>query len=61
MRYVRIDLEYDEQTNPLRTHSFAIMDNIKRILREDMPYVRVIFSRDAPNVNELDSSIRGTK
>lgn len=57
-RYVRIDLEYDMDRNPLRMHSFAVLDNLKRILEEDMPYVKVIFSRDSPTVEHLDRPVR---
>ncbi len=45
-RFIRIDLEYDLDLNPIRMHSFVIMDNIKRVLKEDMPYVKILFSRD---------------
>lgn len=57
-RYVRIDLEYDMDVNPLRRHSFAVLDNLKRILEEDMPYVKVIFSRDSPELEGLDKPVR---
>lgn len=57
-RYLRIDLEYDMDINPIRLHSFAILDNIKRIVQEDMPYVKVIFSRDTGTIEGLDDKVR---
>lgn len=54
-RYLRIDIEYDMDINPLRLHSYDITDNIKRILREDMPYCKVVFTRDSPNEKGLDN------
>lgn len=56
-RFIRIDLEYNSDKDPLNDHSFAITDNIKRILREDMPYVRIIFSRNSSNIEELDHKV----
>lgn len=53
-RYLRIDLEYDMDINPIRMHSFVIMDNIRRIISEDMPYVKVLYSRDSPTREDLD-------
>jgi len=53
-RFIRIDMEYDMDINPLRLHSFAITDNIKRILAEDMPYVKIISVRDCPNKEGLN-------
>ena len=47
-------MEYDMDINPLRLHSFAITDNIKRILAEDMPYVKIISVRDCPNKEGLN-------
>lgn len=46
-RYLRIDIEYDMDINPIRLHSFVILDNIKRIIAEDMPYIKIIFTRDS--------------
>jgi len=56
-RYLRIDLEYDMDVNLLRLHSFQIIDNIKRILREDMPYTKVLFTRDSPTREGLGSRV----
>jgi hypothetical protein len=56
-RYLRIDLEYDMDINPIRMHSFVILDNIKRVLQEDMPYVKVIFTRDSPSIEKLDEIV----
>lgn len=53
-RFIRIDLEYDMDVNPLRLHSFTIIDNIKQVLAEDMPYVKILFTRDSPRVEGLD-------
>lgn len=53
-RYLRIDLEYDMDVNPLRMEGFVIVENIKRILNEDMPYVKVIRMRDSPDLDKLD-------
>jgi len=61
-RYIRIDLEYDMDINSIRLHSFAIIDNIKRVLQEDMPYVKVLFSRDSPTREHLnDPAYEGKK
>jgi hypothetical protein len=53
-RYLRVDLEYDMDANPLRLHSYVVLESLGRILREDMPYVRVVFTRDAPTREALD-------
>lgn len=57
-RFIRIDIEYDMDINPLRLHSFVILDNLKRILEEDMPYAKVIFTRDSPDIKGLDKRVR---
>lgn len=57
-RFVRIDLEYDMDANPLRLHSFVILDNIKRILEEDIPYMKILFSRDSPTADGLDQRFK---
>lgn len=56
-RYIRIDIEYDTNESGRLTHSFSITDNIRRILAEDMPYCKVIFTRDAPNRDDLDNPV----
>lgn len=53
-RYLRIDFEYDMDTNPIRMGSYIILENIQRILKEDMPYVKVIFTRDSSNQEDLN-------
>ena len=58
-RFIRIDLEYDMDINPLRLHSFLVIDNLKRILQEDIPYVRYIFSRDSPDREGLNKPVGG--
>jgi hypothetical protein len=57
-RFLRIDLEYDMDVNPLRLHSYVILENLSRIIREDMPYVRVIFSRDTRTREGLDNVVK---
>jgi len=57
-RYLRIDLEYDMDINPLRLQSYVIVDNLRRILAEDMPYVKVIRTLDSPELGNLDESSR---
>lgn len=52
-RYIRIDLEYESDS----LASFTTMDNLKRIIQEDMPYAKVIFSRDTPDKDRLDAAI----
>lgn len=56
-RYLRLDIEYE-----MESHSslWMVGDNIKRILQEDMPYVKVIFSRDTANRDRLDEPV-GTR
>lgn len=56
-RYLRIDLEYDMDINPIRLQSYVILDNIKQVLAEDMPYVKVLFTRDSPTRDGLDDSV----
>lgn len=51
-RYLRLDMEYDFDP-PLRLYMVA--DNIQRILSEDMPYVKVIFTRDTSDKDNLDN------
>jgi hypothetical protein len=52
-RYIRIDIEYV----PSNLTSFVVA-NIKRILSEDMPYCKVIFTRDTPNKEELNKEVK---
>lgn len=49
-RYLRLDIEYE--FNGMRIYMLG--DNIQRILAEDMPYAKVIFSRDTSNKEALD-------
>lgn len=50
-RYVRLDIEYDtESGSPL----WLPEHNIARILAEDMPYCRIIFSRSTAVREDLD-------
>lgn len=50
-RYLRLDIEYEfDDASAL----YMVGDNIKRVLEEDMPYVKIVFSRDSPRVEELD-------
>ncbi len=49
-RYLRLDIEYDFDASTLR----MTKDNIERILAEDMPYCRIIFSRDTSVKDDLD-------
>lgn len=49
-RYLRLDIEYEFNGMNL----YMLGDNIRRILAEDMPYVKVIFSRDTADKNFLD-------
>jgi len=58
-RYIRIDMEYNMDINSFRL--FAITDNIKRILAEDMPYVKILFVRDSPDLEGLDNMVRAKK
>jgi len=52
-RYIRLDIEYE--FNDMGLHMLA--DNIKRILAEDMPYAKVIFSRDTSNREALNDEV----
>jgi len=52
-RYLRLDIEYE--FNDMGLHMLA--DNIKRILAEDMPYAKVIFSRDTSNREALNDEV----
>lgn len=54
MRYIRIDIEYEPSKTPFPRESFAITDNIRRIIKEDMPYCKIVFTRDSPNEEELN-------
>lgn len=49
-RYLRLDIEYE--FSGMRLHMPS--DNIKRILAEDMPYAKIIFSRDTAIPDDLD-------
>jgi hypothetical protein len=53
-RYLRIDLEYDMDINPIRLQSYAILNNLRRILEEDMPYLKILSMKDAPTREALD-------
>lgn len=54
-RYIRIDLEYEStEQGTIWQH----IDNIKRILREDMPYLKIINTRDSPDRNFIESPVR---
>lgn len=46
-RYLRLDIEYDADAK-------SVNSNIQRILAEDMPYCKVLFTRDTPTRDELD-------
>lgn len=50
-RYLRLDIEYDFDGMRLR----MAKDNIERILAEDMPYARILFSRDSSDRDALDN------
>jgi len=52
-------MEYNMDINSFRL--FAITDNIKRILAEDMPYVKILFVRDSPDLEGLDNMVRAKK
>lgn len=56
-RYLRIDLEYDMDFNASRLYSYIILENINRILREDMPYVKVLFTRDTSDRDKLSEPV----
>lgn len=56
-RYIRIDIECEVDDRISQLHSFTITDNIKRILSEDMPYCKVIFTRNAPKREDLDKLV----
>ena len=56
-RYLRLDIEYEFTGMNL----FMLKDNIARILAEDIPYARIIFSRDTPNQTELDKPTQKVK
>lgn len=49
-RFLRIDIEYDTDVS----EALRVTSNIRQILREDMPYVKVLFTRDTPTRDELD-------
>lgn len=49
-RYIRLDIEYDFNDSAL----YMVSHNIERILLEDMPYCKIIFSRDTSNRDDLD-------
>jgi len=52
-RYLRLDIEYDFDSASM---IYMTKDNIKRILDEDMPYCKIIFSRDTSKRDDLDES-----
>ena len=50
-RYLRLDIEYDfDSASMIR----MVSNNIARILAEDMPYCKIIFSRDTSIRDDLD-------
>lgn len=49
-RYLRLDIEYEFSGVGL----YMASENIKRILAEDMPYAKIIFSRDTAIPEDLD-------
>jgi len=51
-RYIRIDLEYESDNTA--THSNIVVNNIKKLIHEDMPYIKVLFIRNAPTRDILD-------
>lgn len=53
-RFIRVDLEYEYDSDGI--FSWTMMDNIKRAIREDMPYVKVLFCRDSPSYEGLNQS-----
>lgn len=58
-RFVRIDIEYDD---PFSTGMIShVASNIRQIISKDMPYARIIFTRDTPKLEELNDSNRLTK
>lgn len=50
-RYIRIDIEYECDKT---TYSWDIRENIGRILKEDMPYCKILFSRDSLTREDLN-------
>lgn len=52
-RYLRLDIEYEMDYNSF----YMLSDNIRRILSEDMPYAKIIFSRDTPVRDDLDKPV----
>lgn len=54
-RYLRLDIEYDYEEG--RGTTWLMMDNLKRVIQEDMPYVKVVFSRDTPTKEGLDEKV----
>jgi hypothetical protein len=50
-RYLRLDIEYEFSGMAL----YMPAENIKRILAEDMPYAKVIFSRDTSVREDLNA------
>ena len=52
-RYIRIDIEYQVDDTFSQT-SWTTVENIKRTIKEDMPYVKVLHTRDSPNLSDLD-------
>lgn len=50
-RYLRLDIEYEFNGMAI----YMLGDNIKRILAEDIPYAKVIFSRDTSKQEDLDN------
>lgn len=55
-RFIRVDIEYDMDVNPVRLHSFAVIDSIKRAI-EVLPSTKVLFSRDSPDREALDKPV----
>jgi len=53
-RYLRIDFEYDMDINPILLQSYVILNNVKKIINENMPHVKVIFTRDSPTEEDLN-------
>lgn len=50
-RYLRLDIEYESDSSYI---ILPVSDNIKRILKEDMPYCKIRFSRDTPFIEDLN-------
>lgn len=52
-RYLRLDIEYEFSGMRL----YMVSNNIERMLSEDMPYCKVLFSRDTANREALNEPV----